>query len=153
MSSGEFSRSTREERAAALESMVLRGIPVGVLAYSEGEPVAWCSIAPRQTYRGLEKYRKLSPIDDKTVWSIVCFYVDRRYRRRGMTFELLKAAVAYAASQGASIVEGYPVEPDSRSYTYMGRPATFLDAGFHDVTPEGRERLVMRYMIDQDAPR
>jgi len=32
-------------------------------------------------------------------------------------------------------------------YTYMGAPATFLKAGFVDVTPAGRDRRVMRYTV------
>jgi hypothetical protein len=50
---------------------------------------------------------------------------------------LLKAAVEYARSQEAAVVEAYPVEPGSRLYTYMGSPWTFRRAGFHDVTPAG----------------
>jgi len=38
---------------------VRRGITVGILAYAEGEPIAWCSIAPRETYAALERYRAL----------------------------------------------------------------------------------------------
>jgi hypothetical protein len=29
----------------------------------------------------------------------------------------------------------------------MGSPATFLRAGFRDVTPPGQTRLVMRYVL------
>ena len=60
---------------------------------------------------------------------------------------MLMAAVDYAASEGARIVEGYPVEPDAPSYTYMGSPDTFRRAGFEDVTPEGQKRTVMRRHI------
>lgn len=60
----------------------------------------------------------------------------------------MEDAVDYARSEGARIVEGYPVEPGSPSYTYMGSPATFEQAGFHDVTPAGQARRVVRYFID-----
>jgi hypothetical protein len=60
---------------------------------------------------------------------------------------LLKAAVDFAASRGAEIIEGYPVEPGARLYTYMGSPATFLAAGFQDVTPSGQSRQVMRHFV------
>jgi hypothetical protein len=45
------------------------------------------------------------------------------------------------------ILEGYPVEPSCRLYTYMGSPETFRQAGFQDVTPPGQDRLVMRYAV------
>ncbi len=144
MTSAEFKASSKEERVAALDRRVLDGIPVGVLAYLDGEPVGWCSVAPRETYAALERYGKLARIDDERIWSVVCFFVDARARRQGVTSELLKAAVRYARAQGARIVEGYPVEPGNL-YGYMGSSATFRRAGFRDVTPEGRDRRVFRW--------
>src|SRR5712675_3143292 len=130
MRSSAFSRSTKQERADALERLVQVGTPVGVLAYLDQEPVGWCSVAPRESYAGLERYRALPRIDDRPVWSVVCFFISARIRRSGATLGLLKAAVDYAASQGAEIIEGYPVEPGPRLYTYMGSPSTFRAAGF-----------------------
>jgi Acetyltransferase (GNAT) family len=148
MSSSDYRASTKEERAAALAGMISREIPVGVLAYRGPDPVGWCSVAPRDTYQGLERYHALPRLDDQPVWSVVCFFVDRRVRREGATLGLLKAAVAYARSCGARIVEGYPVQPGLRLYTYMGSPSTFRRAGFRDVTPRGQGRRVMRYTAD-----
>jgi hypothetical protein len=147
MRSTEFSRSTKEQRIAALECLVGKRIPVGVLAYAKEEPIGWCSIAPREGYEGLERYRALPRIDDLPVWSVVCFFVDSRFRRNKVTLGLLKAAMAYARAQGAEIIEGYPVEPGPRLYTYMGSPSTFLGAGFRNVTPPGQARQVMRYFV------
>jgi GNAT superfamily N-acetyltransferase len=147
MTSTEFQRSTKEEHVGALVSLVRHDVPIGILAYANGEPIGWCSIAPRETYAALERYRALPRLDAAPVWSVVCFFVDRRVRQQGVTLGLLKAAVAYAQSQGAKIVEGYPVEPGSGLYTYMGSPATFRRAGFRDVTPAGQSRQVMRYLV------
>jgi GNAT superfamily N-acetyltransferase len=145
--SADFSRSTKEGRVEALERLVRERTPIGVLAYLDHEPVGWCSVAPRETYTALERYRALPRIDERPVWSVVCFFVSARTRRSGATRGLLKAAVDYAAAQGAEIIEGYPVEPGARLYTYMGSPATFRAAGFRDVTPRGQARQVMRYLV------
>ncbi len=147
MTSSAYRRSSKQDRVDTLEELVRAGTPVGILAYSEEQPVAWCSIAPRETYQALERYRALPRIDDSPVWSIVCLFVDRHFRRQGLTSMLLKAAVDYARDQNAPIVEGYPVAPDATSYTYMGTPETFRRAGFVDVTPAGQKRLVMRYSL------
>jgi GNAT superfamily N-acetyltransferase len=146
MTSSRFKESTARERAAALAGLVLGGTPVGILAYAQDRPVGWCSVAPRETYEGLARYKVLPRLDDEPVWAVVCFFIDREFRRRGSTRGLLGAAVGYAVSSGASIIEGYPVAPNSGLYTYMGSPATFGAAGFVDVTPPGRERRVMRYV-------
>lgn len=151
LNSAEFQRSTKESRVAALDDLVCHGTPVGVLAYLDGAPVGWCSIAPRETHAALERYKALPRLDDAPVWSVVCFFVDRHVRRRGVTLGLLQAAVEYAVSQGATVIEGYPVEPGARLYTYMGSPATFRQAGFHDVTPPGQARHVVRYIVSDDT--
>jgi GNAT superfamily N-acetyltransferase len=143
MRSAQFSGSTKEDRADALLRLAREGQPIGMLAYLDEEPVGWCSIAPRESHAALERYRALPRIDDRSVWSVVCFFVSSRARRTGVTRGLLKAAVDYARSQGAEIVEGYPVEPGARLYTYMGSPSTFRAAGFRDVTPRGQTRTVM----------
>jgi len=147
MPAGQFQASTPAERTAALVDLVGAGVPVGVLAYDGSEPIGWCSVAPRETYEALERSRALPRIDDAPVWSVVCFFVNGRFRRQGLTGQLLAAAVDYAGSQGALAVEGYPVEPGPRSYTYMGSPATFAAAGFGDVTPAGQHRRVARLAL------
>jgi GNAT superfamily N-acetyltransferase len=151
MTSAEYKRSTKESRVATLDGLVAEDTPVGVLAYQDGEPVGWVAIAPREALGALERYRDLTRIDTQPVWSVTCFFLDRSARHLGATLGLLNAAVTYARSQGASIIEGYPVEPDARLYTYMGSPAIFRAAGFVDVTPPGRERLVMRYSVEQSV--
>lgn len=148
MPSAAYQRSTKERRIAALDNRVRDGVPVGVLVYADGDPVGWCSIAPRETYGALERYRALPRIDDEPVWSVVCFFVDSHVRRQGVTLGLLRAAVEYALSAGARIIEGYPVEPGARLYTYMGSPATFRQAGFREVATTSGGRLIMRYIRD-----
>ncbi len=152
MRSSQYASASKESRVAELERLVCAGTPVGVLAYAGGNPVGWCSIAPRETYEALERYRALPRLDDCPLWSVTCFFVDRHFRRQGTTLALLIAAVDYAGSQGAVVIEGYPVAPDGKLYTYMGSPATFREAGFRDVTPAGQTRLVMRYFVGETRP-
>jgi GNAT superfamily N-acetyltransferase len=106
------------------------------------------AVNPRESYDALERYKALPRVDQASVWSVVCFFVDRRFRRKQVTRGLLRAGLDYARSQGAKIVEGYPVEPGTRLYTYMGSPATFRKAGFHDVTPKGLQRKIVRCIVE-----
>jgi GNAT superfamily N-acetyltransferase len=146
MTSSEYKKSTKASRVAALDALVQKNKPVAVLAYVRGKPVGWCSIAPHETYQALERSRALERIDDEPVWSVVCFFVDRKMRNQRVTLGLLKAAVKYAKSRGAKIIEGYPVEP-GRLYTYMGSPITFRKAGFRNVTPTGHDRKIVRHLV------
>jgi GNAT superfamily N-acetyltransferase len=123
----------------------------GLLAYADGEPVAWCSLGPRENYGSLERSRNLKRIDDRPVWSIVCFFVARPFRGQGLMEPFLKATVEYAREQGATIVEGYPVEPRkqlSGSSGYMGVVSAYRKAGFVEVARTPARRPIMRYIIE-----
>ena len=134
------SRSDSRSKKEALQSVVRRGTPIGILAYLDDEPVSWCSVAPRDSYRDLG-----GPSDAHGgVWSIVCLFVTRRLRGKGMTRQLIGAAVEYARRQGAAVIEAYPVDPDSPSYRFMGLVGTFESMGFRKVGRAGTRRYVVR---------
>jgi GNAT superfamily N-acetyltransferase len=142
-------RSTAEERTdatnatrkAAMRKRVDARIPVGILGYAEGQPIAWCSIAPRDTYRPLG-----GPEAGKgdRIWSIVCFFVRRDFRGNRIAPLLVEAAMAEARKRGATLVESYPVAEDAPSYRYMGFVPMFRKAGFRKVGTAGTRRTVMR---------
>src|SRR6266542_3419107 len=78
----------------------------------------------------------MKPVDDRPVWSIVCFFVDRRARGRGLSERMLRAAVDYARSCGARLVEAYPVDRDERShpdFMFFGAKSMYDRAGFREV--------------------
>ena len=134
------------ERKAAMEARVRGGVPVGILGYLEDEPVAWCSIAPRPTYRRLGG-PEVAGEDPESVWSLACFFAQRRLRGQGVTAQLIAAAVAHARARGAAVVEAYPVDPGSPSYRFMGYRPAFEAAGFAYFGDAGSRRRVMRLML------
>jgi GNAT superfamily N-acetyltransferase len=141
--SGQYREMDRDGRTTALQALVRAGQPVGVLAYRDEHAVGWCSIAPRDTYPAVLASRVIPQLPGDGVWSVVCFFLAPQVRHRGMAAQLLKAACAYAAQSGASVVEAYPW-PGGASYRYMGTRDLYLTAGFHDMhVPHGR-RPVMR---------
>lgn len=141
-------RATTEEvkhadsarRKVAMAARVESGTSVGLLGYLGEEPVAWCSVAPRSTYRRLVS----NGTPDEGIWSIVCFFVLRQYRQAGLTKRMLAAALKHARQRGARVVEAYPVDEDSPSYRFMGFVPMFEEAGFHEIGREGSRRHVMQ---------
>ena len=109
----------------------------GLVAYRDGEAVGWVSLGPRDDYERLGHSKVLAPIDDRPVWSIVCFVVARRARKEGVARALLEAAVAYAADHGATLLEGYPVDTAGKrvpaATAYKGTVSMFEAAGFEVV--------------------
>jgi GNAT superfamily N-acetyltransferase len=130
-------------RKAAMAKRIAAGTPVGLLGYIDEEPIAWCSIAPRSTYRRL--------VDDGTsdegIWSLACFFIVRRLRGQGISQRMIAAAVRHAKLKGAKVVEAYPVDSDSPSYRFMGFVPTFEAAGFCEVGRSGSRRHVFRLQI------
>jgi len=129
-------------KKAELKKRVRDKVPIGILGYVEGEPVAWCSVGPRSSFRRLAEKDHCAP--DENVWSIVCFFIHRRFRGLGFTQRLIEAAVGYARQNGADVVEAYPVDKSSPSYRHMGFTDGFECAGFVNVGKTGKRRYVMQ---------
>ncbi|HEX9891344.1 MAG TPA: GNAT family N-acetyltransferase [Actinomycetota bacterium] len=148
--SAEYDRDHGEPNRRALKRLVDRGRVPGLLAYRDGEPVGWVSVAPRDEFGRLDRSPVLGRVDDRPVWSVVCFYIPRQHRRGGVGEALLRAAVDHAASRGAGIVEGYPVAtadgkvPGASIYT--GVVSMFRRAGFREVERRSEKRPIMRWV-------
>ena len=90
-------------------------------------------------------------MDDKPVWSIVCFFINKEYRNKRISVALINASVNHVKMSGGKIVEGYPVEPKKDKmpdvFAYTGLAAAFKRAGFNEVTRRSETRPIMRFEI------
>jgi GNAT superfamily N-acetyltransferase len=146
----EFRAGVGAPNKRALRRIVAAGEPPGVLAYVNGEPAGWCAVGPRAGYRRLEASRILQPVDERPVWSIVCFFVARPFRRQGLSVRLLDAAARHAASRGATLVEGYPTDARAKqadAFVWTGLASAFERAGFAEVARRSRTRPIMRRAV------
>ncbi len=135
-------RASKADKKESLKNYVANHNPVGLLCYNNSEAIAWCSIAPRESYRELSGDSSLTD-----VWSLVCFFIKKEYRQKGITEELIKQAIKYAKDNGANYVEAYPVDPDSPSYRFMGFKPIFDKLGFDFKHKAGQRRHVMTLTI------
>jgi GNAT superfamily N-acetyltransferase len=137
----DFASATAETNRKVLERAVAttaaQNRNPGLVAYRDGEPIGWVSVGPRDDYERLKHSKVLAPIDDKPVWSIVCFVVSRKARNRGVARALLDAAVDYARQHGATLLEAYPVDTDGErvpaAHAFKGTVGMFERAGFEVV--------------------
>jgi len=148
----EFDKLKGQQNKQAFKEIIDSGEIPGILAYVGKEPVGWCSVAPRENFSALERSRILKRVDEQSVWSIVCFFVAKPYRRKGVTVQLLKASVDYAKLHGANIIEGYPVEPKRDKvpdpFVFTGLASAFIQAGFTEVLRRSETRPIMRYTVE-----
>jgi GNAT superfamily N-acetyltransferase len=145
-------RATNEEgrgtsgavRHGQMQRRVQEGVPVGLLAYADGKPAAWVSIAPKQSYRRLGGSE---PEPGEIIWSLACMFAKRTLRGQGIAHALIAAAIVEARRNGASALEAYPVAPDAPSYRFMGFVPAFESAGFSFVGMAGTRRHIMRLTL------
>lgn len=132
------------DRKPLMRARIKDGTTVGLIGYLDREPVAWISIAPRDTYRDLggpeaEKGEK--------IWSLACMYIHRKLRGEGYGMELIEAARAYATKRGGTVLEAYPVDPKSPSYRFMGFVPEFERLGFEKLGTAGSRRHIVRLAL------
>ncbi len=154
LSASDFNKQKGESNKFALLQIVNNGLPTGVLAFDRDEAVGWCAIAPREHLKRFDTSRVLQQVDEMPVWSVHCFFIKKEYRNKGLSENLLKAATAYAASNGATMVEGYPVEikkgktPDVFAWT--GLAQVFVRAGFNEIIRRSETRPIMRKLVSKN---
>lgn len=102
--------SRAEANRADLKALVDAGKAPGLIAYRGKVPVGWVSLAPREEFARLKRSPVMKPVDDKPVWSVVCFVVPSAHRGQGVAHALLRGAIAYACKRGAALIEAYPVD-------------------------------------------
>lgn len=148
LAAAEYEAGKGEENRRRLRERIGSEPPPGVIAYREEEPVGWCAVAPRDEFVRMERSRILAPVDDRPVWSIVCFFVARPHRKQGLTGALIRGACELAAAHGGSVVEAYPVEPRKNPmppvFAFTGLASAFLRAGFGEVERRSPTRPIVR---------
>jgi GNAT superfamily N-acetyltransferase len=139
-----------EVRRKRMQALCEQGPPPGLLAYAGREAVGWVTLGPRAEFLKLAKSVVMKPVDDKPVWSIVCFVVRPDMRHRGVAHALLKAAIDYAARRGATLLEAYAVDKKERSqddWLWHGTKSMYDKAGFVEVARRKPQRPVMRRAV------
>ncbi|MGN8027116.1 N-acetyltransferase family protein [Microbacterium sp. 22242] len=135
----DWNKTTKAERTEMLHDEITSGPPPGIVAYVDGEAAGWIRIGPRPSQTRLGYTRNIvaatqEPLDDGSVWAVTCFSVRRDQRGKGLNAALLKAAVDYARSSGARVIEGYPVDTSAMTVSsndlFHGALSTFAAAGF-----------------------
>jgi ribosomal protein S18 acetylase RimI-like enzyme len=139
--------SYSESNKRALKALVDRGVVPGLLGYQGKRPVGWVSLGPREDYAKLKRSSVMKPVDDKPVWSIVCFVVDPELRGRGVADAMLKGAMVWAREQGVRLLEAYPCDKPARAADdsmWFGAKSMFDRAGFVEVARRKPMRPVVR---------
>jgi ribosomal protein S18 acetylase RimI-like enzyme len=135
---------------ADLKALVDAGRPPGLIGYRRGVPVGWVSLGPRREFAKLVRSPVMKALDDRPVWSIICFVVPAEHRGQGVARALLDSAIAYAKKRGATLLEAYPVDKVERSADdamWFGAKSMYDRAGFTEVARRRPHRPIVRLEV------
>lgn len=149
----EFENGKGQGNRDAMRTIVESGVVPGILAYAKDAPIAWCSVAPREDFPALERSRIMKKIDDTPVWSISCFFIDKGYRKQGVSTWLIRAAIDYVRRRRGKTLEAYPVAPKKKhttpAFAWTGLASAFQKVGFIECARRSETRPIMRYRIGE----
>jgi GNAT superfamily N-acetyltransferase len=149
----DYDRNAGEGNEYAFKELVDSQQPVGLLAYTNGLVVGWCSVAPREQLVRVRTSTTWRPVDELPVWAISCFFINKEYRGRQITKQLLLAAIRYAQKNGAIVVEAYPkdishaTKRDKDRSLYFGTTKMFKNEGFEEVIRRHPSFPIMRLWL------
>lgn len=178
MRSKDFAAAKVPELRARLHSLAEGTVPPGLVALDRAVPpngsdtgdgsgaasdrtsstaraVGWVSLGPRADFERIVRSKVILAVDDRPVWSIVCFAVSASARGRGVARALLEGAITHARDRGAEALEAYPVVvEDGRDINvasaFTGTLPMFEKLGFRVVAERAsdpsasRQRVVVR---------
>ena len=130
----------------------------GMLVFIGDEPVGWCSFGPRVDFPCLTRVHAYERDDISDVWSVTCFFIDRKWRGKGLARRLLKASVEAMRNHGVRIVEGYPMTTTmdgrrlSSGMTWRGPLKIFEELGFRTVQSTNPFKPLVRLELGRKKP-
>ena len=145
--------ATGDMRKAMMRKIVKRGPPPGLLAYRDGEAIAWLALTPRPATPDWSTGRKASAAfapedaEDPRTWAASCFFIRKDARGEGVTAALLKAGIGWAKKEGAKRIDACPMAHDEKRSPlglFVGPKRIFDRAGFKTLIERKPGRPLMR---------
>ncbi len=142
---------TADGNRALKERLVAEQRAHAALVFDGDEAIAWAQYGPPDELPNIHHRKEYEQtLDQLPDYRITCIFVDKKYRRRGVTAVALRGAVDLIAHAGGGTVEGYPhdtTEGKKMSVLYNSTRALYEREGFSYVRPKGLRNCVMRKAV------
>jgi GNAT superfamily N-acetyltransferase len=137
-----------DDNRALKKRLVEEGRAHAALVMDGDEAIAWAQYgAPEELPNINHRKQYEAERDQLPDYRITCIFVDRRYRRTGLSALALQGALRQIAEAGGGVVEGYPQDTAGKkvnaSFLYNGTRTLFEEAGFTYDRPKGKNHTVM----------
>jgi GNAT superfamily N-acetyltransferase len=147
-----FGNRTALQNRTEKECRVREGRAHACLVYDGPAAVGWCQFGPTDELPRIK--HKRAYIEGLTVlpdWRITCFFVDRRYRGKGVASAALRGALHEISQLGGGTVESYPEDVESRSvstsFLHNGTVSMFEREGFKRSRRLGKNHWVVLKVV------
>ncbi len=143
---------TASQNRTEKERRVREGRAHAALVYDGSTCVGWCQFGPTDELPRIKNKRAyLEGLTDLPDWRITCFFVDQKYRRRGVASAALEGALREIARLGGGTVESYPEDAESRSvsgsFLHNGTVSMFERQGFRRARRLGKNHWVVTKVV------
>jgi GNAT superfamily N-acetyltransferase len=143
---------TSESNRALKERLVNEGRAHAALVFDGDEAVGWAQYGTPAELPNINHRKEYeATVDRLPDYRLTCFFVDRKYRRKGVAAAALRGALDLIAQAGGGVVEAYPQDTGgqkvSASFLYSVTRSLFEQAGFSYVRHKGKNHCVMRIVI------
>lgn len=141
-------RADRPNLKATVED-VEQGRKAGYLLEVAGEVVGWLGAGPRTEFPDMSR-RLAARRGRADAWVVGCVAVLPAARGKNVAEHAVRALVDLALTNGASVVEAFPVRPWDQHRAYRGSERMYERLGFTEVLTESddvSEILLMRKML------
>ena len=141
---------TAEGNRALKDRLVHEDRAHAALVFDGEDAVAWAQFGPPEELPNIHHRKEYEEtLDTLPDYRITCIFVDKRYRRKGVTAVALDGAVDLIGQAGGGVVEGYPHDTQGKkvSVLYNSTRALYERAGFEYVRPKGKRNCVMRRTV------
>lgn len=159
-----FHNATSAERRAAgagdwrgyKERLVREGNAHAALVFDGDLAIGWCQYGSPAELPGITHRQEVEasglPAPD---YRLGCFFVDRRYRRKGVSAAALDGALKQIAQAGGGVVEAYPFDTIgkkvSATFLYNSTRSMCEQAGFTYELPKGKNHCIMRLVVEPSS--
>jgi GNAT superfamily N-acetyltransferase len=142
---------TAEGNHALKKRLVEEGGAHAALVFDGDEAVAWAQYGPPEELPNIHHRKEYEAAGDPPPdYRITCIFVDKKYRRKGVTETALHGALDLIARAGGGVVEGYPhdtTDGKKVSVLYNSTRSLYERSGFDYVRPKGKRNCVMRKVV------
>lgn len=136
---------------------VCQGQAHAAIVFDADRAVGWCQFGPASEIRPQNKFKRqyLPGLETVPDWRISCFFVDKKYRGKGVSSMALDGALTMIAKSGGGLVEAYPENVEGRkiagSFIYLGTLPMFEKRGFTKLRPVAMHHWVVVKVVENQS--